>query len=111
MTTPTPDIVEQLRDEADLCRNETATDIADLLDEAASCIVAMGSQFKAVKAELAAAQEARDQALAIARELSRLATCMDAIPQGSIGTQVHKLRLLEERIARETEFDNATRNA
>lgn len=53
----------------------------------------------------------RDEAISIARELARLATCMDAIPQGSIGTQVHKLRLLEERIARETEFDNATRNA
>lgn len=28
-------LVRQLRDEADLCRNETATDIADLLDAAA----------------------------------------------------------------------------
>ena len=50
-------MVQNLRDEADLCRNETATDIADLLDEAASCIVAMASQFKGAKADLAAAQE------------------------------------------------------
>lgn len=33
------DIVDQLRDEADLCRNETATDIADLLDKAADEIM------------------------------------------------------------------------
>lgn len=45
------EIVKNLRDEADLCRNETATDIADLLDDAASCIVAMASQFSALKAE------------------------------------------------------------
>lgn len=30
-----PDIVERLRDEADLCRNETADDVARLLDQAA----------------------------------------------------------------------------
>lgn len=70
-----------------------------------------GSDARQLERDLAASQEARDQAIAIARELARLATCMDAIPQGSIGTQVDKLRLLEERIARETEFDNATRNA
>lgn len=51
-------IVQDLRDEADLCRNETATDIADLLDDAASCIVAMKSQFTALRSDLAAAQEA-----------------------------------------------------
>lgn len=50
-------IVQDLRDEADLCRNETATDIADLLDDAASCIVAMKSQFTALRSDLAAARE------------------------------------------------------
>lgn len=54
-------IVQDLRDEADLCRNETATDIADLLDDAASCIVAMKSQFTALRSELAAAQERNTQ--------------------------------------------------
>lgn len=41
------------------------------------------------------------EALAIARELARLATCMDAIPQGSIGTQIAKLDELEARIIEE----------
>jgi len=31
-------LVRRIRDEADLCRNETATDIADLLDEAADAL-------------------------------------------------------------------------
>ncbi|WP_046869289.1 hypothetical protein [Microvirga massiliensis] len=33
-----PDLVERLREEADLCRAETATDVAELLDEAADQI-------------------------------------------------------------------------
>lgn len=32
------ELVRRLRDEADLCRNETATDVADLLDEAADAL-------------------------------------------------------------------------
>lgn len=32
------DLVARLREEADLCRNETATDIATLLDEAADAL-------------------------------------------------------------------------
>ena len=44
-------LVEDLRTEADLCRNETAEDIAELLDDAASSIIAMSSQFKALKDE------------------------------------------------------------
>ena len=62
-------IVQDLRDEADLCRSETADDIAGLLDDAASCIVAMKSQFNAVKSDLAA----RDAELE--RERIRLAAC------------------------------------
>ena len=31
-------MVRRLHDEADLCRNETATDVADLLDEAAAAL-------------------------------------------------------------------------
>lgn len=50
------------------------------------------------KIDLSAAQEARDQAIAIARELARLACCMDAPAPGSIGTQVAKLDALEARI-------------
>lgn len=48
------------------------------------------------------------EAIAIARELSRLATCMDTPAQGSVGTLVARLQELEERIAREREFDSAT---
>ena len=35
------ELIERLRDESDLCRNETATDIADLLDEAINRIEAL----------------------------------------------------------------------
>lgn len=34
------DLIDRLHTEADLCRNETATDIADLLDEAAKALSA-----------------------------------------------------------------------
>lgn len=44
------------------------------------------------------AADALDEALAIARELARLARCMDALPQGSIGTQVARLEDLERRV-------------
>lgn len=40
----------------------------------------------------------RDEAIAIARELARLACCMDALPMGSVGTQIARLRQLEQRI-------------
>lgn len=39
-----------------------------------------------------------EQAIAIARELARLACCMDALPKGAIGDQVAKLDELEQRI-------------
>ncbi len=45
------ELIRNLQDEADLCRNETAEDIAELLDDAASSIVAMSLQFKALKDE------------------------------------------------------------
>lgn len=45
MTTETkPDMVDRLRDEADLCRNEGATDIAVLLDEAADELERLSAQ-------------------------------------------------------------------
>lgn len=72
----TDEIVRALRDEADLCRNETATDIADLLDEAASCIVAMASQFKAKDAALVAMKAAKEKAEAERDELKRHAEAM-----------------------------------
>lgn len=71
-------IVQDLRDEADLCRNETATDIADLLDDAASCIVAMKSQFTALRSELAAAQEARQRAEADAFTMAAGQCCVES---------------------------------
>lgn len=43
VTSPNSSLVERLRDEADLCRNETATDIANLLDEAAAALSAQSS--------------------------------------------------------------------
>lgn len=45
------ELIKNLRDEADLCRNETATDIADLLDDAASALIATGALFSALKDE------------------------------------------------------------
>lgn len=44
------------------------------------------------------AAAALDEALAIARELARLASCMDALPRGCIGTQVALLEDLERRV-------------
>lgn len=44
------------------------------------------------------AATALTEALAIARELARLACCMDAPAPGSIGEQVAKLDALEARI-------------
>ena len=43
------------------------------------------------------------EALAIARELARLATNMQGNPIGSVGTQVAMLEALEERIAAHNE--------
>ena len=49
MTAPTREsvmeLVGRLRDEADLCRNETAEDVARLLDEAADALEAMQSRL------------------------------------------------------------------
>lgn len=42
--------------------------------------------------------DALDDALAIASELARLARCMDAPPERSIGTQVALLEDLERRV-------------
>jgi hypothetical protein len=36
------ELVSRLRDEADLCRNETAVDVANLLDEAADALSRQG---------------------------------------------------------------------
>ena len=44
------------------------------------------------------AATALEEALAIARELARLARCMDAPPERSIGTQVALLEDLERRV-------------
>lgn len=44
MSAKAHDLVSRLRDEADLCRNETATDVAALLDEAADALDAQPAQ-------------------------------------------------------------------
>lgn len=49
-----------------------------------------------------------DEAIAIARELARLATLPGNPPPYSIGTQLARLQELEQRIARTREFDQAT---
>lgn len=48
------------------------------------------------------------EALAIARELARLAVNMNGNPIGSVGAQVARLQELEERIARAHEFEART---
>lgn len=52
-----------------------------------------------------------DEALAIARELARLATLPGNPPPYSIGTQIARLQELEERIARSRDFDRAMGDA
>lgn len=44
------------------------------------------------------AADALEESLAIARELARLARCMDAPAPGSIGTQIARLEDLERRV-------------
>jgi hypothetical protein len=46
------ELIARLRDEADLCRNETADDIAGLLDEAANAIAALVAERDAAIAAL-----------------------------------------------------------
>lgn len=41
----TPDVIKRLNNEADLCRNDGAADIANLLDEAARAIDYFSSHF------------------------------------------------------------------
>lgn len=48
--TPLASLVERLRDEADLCRNDGADDIAELLDEAATTLEALAAERDALKA-------------------------------------------------------------
>jgi hypothetical protein len=48
MTSEAPTLVERLQDEADLCRNEGATDIAALLDEASATITALMCERQAM---------------------------------------------------------------
>ncbi len=57
-----------------------------------------GCPFPRIYDNCQEAATALDEALAIARELARLATCMDALPRGSIGTQVALLEALERRV-------------
>lgn len=38
-----PDLIQRLRDEAGLCRNETAEDVANLLEEAANALERLSS--------------------------------------------------------------------
>lgn len=43
------DLIERLNDEADLCRNDGANDIADLLDEAIKRIAELESENNRLK--------------------------------------------------------------
>lgn len=91
MTTP-PDIglIERLRDEADLCRNETAYDIAMLLDKAAGTIERLQRSLTASEKQVANLKVMKDQAYERcntvsdeARRLARLLDeCADAMPPG-----------------------------
>lgn len=51
-------LVERLQEEADLCRNEGATDIAELLDEAAAEVVALEQSSRTYFAERNSARDA-----------------------------------------------------
>ena len=51
------DLLERLTTEADLCRNETADDIASLLDEAAALIRRQQQQFEQACGLLERAQQ------------------------------------------------------
>ena len=57
-----------------------------------------GCPFPRIYTNCQEAATALDDAIAIARELARLACCMDAIPWGSIGAQVELLDALETRV-------------
>lgn len=46
------ELLSDLRDESDLCRNETATDIADLLDRAASMLLSLSAQVEQRQAKI-----------------------------------------------------------
>ena len=49
--TDTTDLIQRLSDEADLCRNDGATDIAGLLDEAQSALEQQAAQIEALRAD------------------------------------------------------------
>ena len=51
------DLITRLSDEADLCRNETATDIANLLDEARNKILEQLGIADLLRRELSLLQE------------------------------------------------------
>ena len=56
-TLPPVDIglIERLRDEAALCRNETATDVAELLEEAVDALTARDAVLRKILPDLEAA--------------------------------------------------------
>ncbi len=49
--TDTTDLIQRLSDEADLCRNDGATDIAGLLDEAQAALEQQAAQIEALRAD------------------------------------------------------------
>lgn len=102
------EIVRELRDEADLCRNETATDIADLLDEAASCIVAMGSQFKANGAALVAMKAAKEKAEAERDEATSYAKNLAEGLHRKHYAEVTQWKPLDDLLGLLTQIDNMT---
>ncbi len=49
--TDTTTLIQRLSDEADLCRNDGATDIAKLLDDAVYALVNQAAQIAALRAD------------------------------------------------------------
>ena len=105
-------IVQDLRDEADLCRSETADDIAGLLDDAASCIVAMKSQFNAVKSDLAAREaelaDVRNELDAVLRDWNAL---VRAIGSPTNGAAIGYAANLKQRAEAAEDRDTVSRDA
>ena len=94
MTKTLDELVSDLQDEADLCRNETANDIANLLDRAAAALRELIADAERI--EQKTAERCREMAL---------------WPQGIDDEQAYYGRMFAEFIEREFKLDAARQSA
>lgn len=74
-------LIERLGDEADLCRNETATDIADLLDETVKLLTAHRESLREIyQAATGEKQVGRDDTDGLAWIADRLKPLVQSAP-------------------------------